>query len=629
MQNNTHVSGANSVSIHSGGDTNLIGANVKGASISADVGGDLNVASVQDTTTSAVRQQSMSAGASISQGGGSASASVSGGNARGSYAGVNEQSGIQAGSGGFEINVKGNTTLTGAYLASDADASKNSLSTDTLTSTDIENHSSLDASSFGISAGGGVGSTGQATGPASVSGAGGIVPMLPQNDSDDSRATTKSAISESAIHITDQANQKQDITSIRRETSDLNGTLSEAPDLSTLLAKQADMMQAAQAAGQVVAQGIGAYANAQMEAALEAGDTASAQAWAEGGTSRVLAHIAGGALMGGLGGGSLGGAMQGAAGAGVSASLAGKLNSLADSIGDATGSMTLGNTVSNVLAGMGGGLAGGGTGAFMASNADLYNRATTNSDGTGGTGSQMLDRFADWAKWTYGDIPGTVSNWGNQSVQHMNADAQAKMSEPASDLIAQGIANGVNAVAGTGGGKPPTASPGTVLVDSKALSAVSTLGYEPEKLPSNTLISSRKNANEAPNPNNPAPQPREPASASAEIFSSIFGENGELPAGIDGRGKPISMEASDNPNVTAEQFAKAAFNSQTPVKVMNNITGEGSWVAILPDGTAVTYRPAGQASTATRSTTATVEVSSPSIRNINNGKAAKFKFPSK
>ncbi|RKP51963.1 colicin E5-related ribonuclease, partial [Pararobbsia silviterrae] len=481
---------------------NLIGANVKGASVNADVGGDLNIASVQDTTTSAAHQQSMSAGASISQGGGSASASVSGGNARGSYAGVNEQSGIQAGAGGFDIHVKGNTTLTGAYLASDADASKNSLSTGTLTSTDIENHSSYDASSFGISAGGGVGSTGQATGPASVSGAGGIVPMLPQNDSDESRTTTKSAISESAIHITDQANQKQDIASIRRETSDLNGTVSEAPDLSTLLTKQADMMQAAQAAGQVVAQGIGAYANAQMEAALEAGDTASAQAWAEGGTNRVLAHIAGGALMGGLGGGSLGGAMQGAAGAGVSASLAGKLNSLADSIGDATGSMTLGNTVSNVLAGMGGGLAGGGTGAFMASNADLYNRATTNSDGTGGTASPMLDKFVEWAQWTYGDIPGTVSNWGNQSVQHMNADAQAKMSEPASDLIAQGIANGANAVAGAGGGKPPAANPKAVLVDSAVLSGVQeTAAHSPESVPSNAVASSEiaQNSDQKPN----------------------------------------------------------------------------------------------------------------------------------
>ncbi|WP_143130375.1 hypothetical protein [Paraburkholderia sartisoli] len=87
------------------------------------------------------------------------------------------------------------------------------------------------------------------------------------------------------------------------------------------------------------------------------------------------------------------------------------------------------------------------------------------------------------------------------------------------------------------------------------------------------------------------------------------------------------MEPTSNPSATAEQFAKAAFNGQMPVKVVNNITGEGSWVAIMPDGTAITYRPAGQASTATATTTATVEINSAAVRNINNGNVAKFKFP--
>lgn len=64
------------------------------------------------------------------------------------------------------------------------------------------------------------------------------------------------------------------------------------------------------------------------------------------------------------------------------------------------------------------------------------------------------------------------------------------------------------------------------------------------------------------------------------------------------------------------------------MKVVDNISGPGSWVAILPDGTAVTFRPAGQASSATSDTTATVEVNNKSIRDINLGKHAKFKFPS-
>lgn len=92
-------------------------------------------------------------------------------------------------------------------------------------------------------------------------------------------------------------------------------------------------------------------------------------------------------------------------------------------------------------------------------------------------------------------------------------------------------------------------------------------------------------------------------------------------------GTPIPMPATVNASATAEQFAVAAFNGQTPVKVINNITGEGSWAATMPDGTAITYRPAGQASLLTDSGTATVEINNPSVKSINNGKVAKFKFP--
>ena len=82
---------------------------------------------------------------SISQGGGSASFSAQNGHADSNYAGVNEQAGIMAGNGGFDVNVKGNTALTGAVISSTADASKNSLTTGTLTYSDIQNQSHYDA----------------------------------------------------------------------------------------------------------------------------------------------------------------------------------------------------------------------------------------------------------------------------------------------------------------------------------------------------------------------------------------------------------------------------------------------------------------------------------------------------
>ncbi|MBN8753338.1 hypothetical protein, partial [Variovorax sp.] len=52
----------------------------------------------------------------------------------------------------------------------------------------------------------------------------------------------------------------------------------------------------------------------------------------------------------------------------------------------------------------------------------------------------------------------------------------------------------------------------------------------------------------------------------------------------------------------------------------------GGWLAKIPDGTAILYRPAGQA-TKTSPSTASVDINSPSVRDINRNEPAKFKFP--
>ncbi len=92
-----------------------------------------NTPHVQYKIESSAHQESMGGGFSASMGGASGSFSYSRGNASGNYAGVVEQAGIQAGSGGFDINVAGNTDLKGSYIASTADPSKNQLTTGTLT----------------------------------------------------------------------------------------------------------------------------------------------------------------------------------------------------------------------------------------------------------------------------------------------------------------------------------------------------------------------------------------------------------------------------------------------------------------------------------------------------------------
>nr|CUV28161.1 putative hemagglutinin-related protein [Ralstonia solanacearum] len=393
-QNNAHINASDTVTIVSGGDTNIVGANVNANKVLADIGGNLNIASVQDTSHSTSHQESTGGGFSISQGGGSASFSHSSGSASGSYAGVNEQSGIQAGSGGFDINVKGNTDLKGAVIASTATPDKNQLTTGTLTFSDIQNHSDYNASSSGFSLSGSLGNGGnnykKSEDSKSRNVAGGA-PMLSQNDSGSESATTRSAISQGTITIIDKANQKQDVAGLSRDTTGTNGTVSKTPDLQNILNNQADMMSAAQAAGQAVAQRIGDYADGKKASAEDAakkatkdGNTelaaqyqAEADSWKEGGANRAGMQAAGAAVVAGLGGGS---AIGAAAGAGLSSLAAGKLNDLSSTIagssptGNKNVDEALGNIVSNALATAVSGAVGGNAGAFSGYNVDRFNR---------------------------------------------------------------------------------------------------------------------------------------------------------------------------------------------------------------------------------------------------------------
>ena len=429
MQNNTHVTAANTATIISGGDTNIIGSNVNGRQVNADVGGNLNIASVRDTMASAAHQESSGGGFAISQGGGSASFSHTNANANGSYAGVNEQAGIQAGDGGFSISVKGNTDLKGAVIAGDADASRNNLSTGTLTFSDIQNQSSYDAHSGGFSAGvttGDGGANYSTHGPGSTANgpnAGGGAPMLSQNDSGSDSAATRSGISTGTVSVTDAASQMQDIASLNRDTSNTNGTVAKLPDANNLLDRQADMMAAASAAGEAVSQRIGDYADRQARAT---GDPE----WAEGGTYRAAMQAAGAALVTGLAGGN---ALGGAAGAGIASIAAGKLNGLSDAIAgsDPTGNSdmnkALGNIVANVIATSAGAAVGGNAGAFEGYNVDRYNRqlhpqektaakqiaanaaaqGITNPDGSPITTDQIENAMRAASNSQYGEIAAT------------------------------------------------------------------------------------------------------------------------------------------------------------------------------------------------------------------------------
>ncbi|VVD93297.1 hemagglutinin repeat-containing protein [Pandoraea soli] len=391
FQNNTHINASQTAVIASGGDTNIVGANVNADKVIARVGGDLNIASVQDTSESSAHQQSVGGGMNLSMGGASGSANYMRGNASGNYAGVEEQSGIQAGGGGFDVGVMGNTDLKGAYIASTADPSKNRLTTATLTFSDIENHSEYSANSFGVGGGATVGNGGaneRTTGNSSGKNTGGISPMLPQMESGSERATTRTGVSEGTITLTDEANQTQDLASLNRDTTDLNGTVTRTPDLQDLLNDQSRLMQAATAAGEAVARDIGTYADKKADEArklaektddpaLKAQYLQEAKDWSDGGDYRATMHAAGGAIVAGLGGGN---ALGGAFGAGLTSKLGGALNELSNEIKNAspTGNADIDQALAQiVVTGMGtavGAVAGGTSGAFTGFNTDRFNR---------------------------------------------------------------------------------------------------------------------------------------------------------------------------------------------------------------------------------------------------------------
>ncbi|CAN7600855.1 hemagglutinin repeat-containing protein [Trinickia sp. LjRoot230] len=397
---NTHINASDRATLVSGGDTNVVGANVNAKRIVADIGGDLNIASMQDTSRSAAHQYSGGGGFAVSTGGASGSFSVNAGQARGNYEAVNEQSGLQAGEGGFEVTVKGNTDLKGGYIASTASAPDNRLSTGTLSWSDVMNRSTYRATSGGMAQGGTTGNGGNnyAThGASSGKNTGGVSPMLVQHESGSQSALTRSAVEAGSITITDEANQKQDVAMLNRDTSALSGTVARTPDLQSKLNRQAEVMTAVQAAGEVVAKQIGRYANGKREAALEEmkqaqarGDAklaahyeAQAERLSEGGKSRALMQAAGAAVTVGLGGGNAVGA---AAGAGVASLAGGKLDELAEQIrsskltGNADVDEALGNIVANSLATMLGAAVGGNAGAVGAYNVDRFNRQLRTDD---------------------------------------------------------------------------------------------------------------------------------------------------------------------------------------------------------------------------------------------------------
>jgi filamentous hemagglutinin len=146
----------------SGGDTTLRGATVTAPEVIADVGGNLQIESLQDTSTYQAKQSSSGVGVSLCippfcYGVSTVSGGVGKAKVNGDFASVTEQSAIRAGDGGFQVDVKGSTDLKGGAITSSqaaVDAGLNTFaSVGPVTSSDIQNRDNYSASGYGVSGG--------------------------------------------------------------------------------------------------------------------------------------------------------------------------------------------------------------------------------------------------------------------------------------------------------------------------------------------------------------------------------------------------------------------------------------------------------------------------------------------
>lgn len=284
---NTLITATDKLTIKSGKDTSLKGAQLAAKQIQMDVGGNLTIATLQDRSQYQSEQKSSGFGVSVCvpplcMGSSSVSVNASKQSIKHNYQSTQGQSGISVGDGGFDIKVGGTTELIAAAITSTADQANNTLSTASLSSSDLSNAQSIATTSKSFSGTAIVGAG--ATVKENISKLGNDTSLnlmgnaaankaLPKNSSEQSQ--TLSVISPANITITgenaEQNAQSQqtaeELTS--RDASTANGALTNTLTLQQAAELEKKMQQAhleEQAArlmgelGQKMAKDVGTYA---------------------------------------------------------------------------------------------------------------------------------------------------------------------------------------------------------------------------------------------------------------------------------------------------------------------------------------------------------------------------------
>ena len=251
-----------------------------GNRVTDNVGGNLSIETKQERNT--YEEKNTSAGVSMNYGVKDRKTSLSGGasqgNTKSNYESAKDQAGIRAGKEGYDITVKDNTHLKGSLIASDATKEKNTLTTGTLTWEDIDNKADYKAGGAGISY--------ISKDDTKELNQKGLPPSMTPTVKGKADSTTKSAVADGTITITDKEHQKQDVFTLNRDTKNALNQLEDIFDKTKVEEKQ-ELVGMLEKYGN---QAIHTYAES--------------KGWKDGSTEKMLLHGAFGALMGDMAGGS-------------------------------------------------------------------------------------------------------------------------------------------------------------------------------------------------------------------------------------------------------------------------------------------------------------------------------------
>ena len=219
VHNPTKITATNTLGVTTKQDIHIKDGVLKGEEIQANIGGNLEIHSVQDTHDYTDHTTSGGLGLSLSKKGtfNSLQSSVQRTGIDSTYTSVIHPSGMFAGSTGFNISVGNTTTLEGALLASQTDT--NTLKTKQLVMKDMENRAKYTYGSNGLSylADPTIGKSSKQYNEL------GLVPTMMPGEQGKSNSTTYSAIAKGVLEVEPP---EVNLNTIRRNTEDSLHTLS-------------------------------------------------------------------------------------------------------------------------------------------------------------------------------------------------------------------------------------------------------------------------------------------------------------------------------------------------------------------------------------------------------------------